>query len=153
MSETLEERLRRLAEEDNATMCKVFPGDVVEYLDKRDETITLLNSRITELEADLENDRVQLALNNRVLEARAMRIIEFSNNEDYLNGRIAELKALITWQPIETAPTDGTDVLVTSTDGAWVLIGYCRGGSWMYGEERDISPTHWMPLPEPPEKK
>lgn len=42
MSETLEQRLRRLAKEDNATLCQVYPGDVVELLDARDFDIYML---------------------------------------------------------------------------------------------------------------
>ena len=84
------------------------------------------------------------------------------------------------WQPIETAPKDGTAVLLfggqpdrhsdytcgycddaldlpskcvvawwEAYDGA---LGYWRCGSYdngVYGEWED--PTHWMPLPEPPQ--
>jgi hypothetical protein len=69
------------------------------------------------------------------------------------------------WQPIETAPRDGTSVLLFATQnphdmvdykGAQVLSGYwcqldeawCSTGSTWTGPFYD--PTHWMPLPEPP---
>lgn len=69
----------------------------------------------------------------------------------------------MTWQPIETAPKDGT----------WLLLGqfsdsdtddYCHGvahwhdGGWTDGYQPDwywrgaFEPTHWQPLPEPPEQ-
>lgn len=62
------------------------------------------------------------------------------------------------WQPIETAPRDGTPVLVT--DGEVVLMReWLDGGTpdligW-HGEDgfmvdSDDPPTHWMPLPAPP---
>ena len=44
MSETLEERLRRNAKHDDATLCKVYPGDVVELLDARDAEIAQLRA-------------------------------------------------------------------------------------------------------------
>lgn len=62
------------------------------------------------------------------------------------------------WQPIESAPKDGTLVLCAA--GAlmascmyrshmtpnWVLPGQ-NGWIWPFGKE---DPTHWMPLPAPP---
>ncbi len=81
---------------------------------------------------------------------------------------------MTSWQPIETAPKDGTEILAT-----WSGDLYGGGLYWKYavvqwgndmghGKEKDkewllaeigphaISeipsgdPTHWMPLPEPP---
>ena len=60
------------------------------------------------------------------------------------------------WQPIETAPKDGTQVLVFRR-AAPVKRMYgidCRhpsqyGGAWVYSRQRE-QPTHWMPLPSPP---
>lgn len=69
------------------------------------------------------------------------------------------------WQPIETAPKDGRDILV------WMPLGDGRGNPtvavvdwyvangeshWRIAEgvfgplALDFPPTHWMPLPEPP---
>lgn len=65
------------------------------------------------------------------------------------------------WQPIETAPRDGTQILV----GVWVA-GYFKGSEsrwscWTIGQhgsgdfgcdgEWGDEPTHWMPLPPPPD--
>lgn len=82
------------------------------------------------------------------------------------------------WQPIETAPRDGTRVIVTPGDAMDATIGWYEGrkgvsftsrgpiefSGWVsleqwcgmeYGdcisEHLDIWPTHWMPLPEPPD--
>jgi hypothetical protein len=60
------------------------------------------------------------------------------------------------WQPIETAPKDGTPVLVF-VPKAWgkhdeIHVGKQRR-FWVVGNQFyfDIgNPTHWMPLPEPP---
>ncbi|WP_201838859.1 DUF551 domain-containing protein [Microvirga zambiensis] len=78
------------------------------------------------------------------------------------------------WQLIETAPKDGTRVLVYLPDGkqavAWwelefepILWDQSREdskyrsawtdgtmASWACEEMRELNPTHWMPLPEPP---
>ena len=64
------------------------------------------------------------------------------------------------WQPIDTAPRDGTRVLLTIQYGVRqrLEIGYWgRGlsretGSWRFHRvHNDDRPTHWMPLPAPPE--
>lgn len=63
------------------------------------------------------------------------------------------------WQPIETAPMDGTPIL--GFDGSnMTTIYYWKGrifpGEWslcapgLYAEDDEYLPTHWMPLPEPP---
>lgn len=60
------------------------------------------------------------------------------------------------WQPIETAPKDGADVLVYG-EGSYAVASW-NGEEWrdmgdigwagMYGDGNQ--PTHWMPLPEAP---
>lgn len=76
------------------------------------------------------------------------------------------------WQPIETAPRDGTDIIILVDNMA--IQGYFhtpkdipvhatwirRDGRWEYitleshgcgcCSSYDPPPTHWMPLPEPP---
>lgn len=61
------------------------------------------------------------------------------------------------WQPIETAPKDGTVFIAASTlaDGAsWVFGTASWRNSWPHGfvERGTLATgwTHWMPLPEPP---
>jgi hypothetical protein len=60
------------------------------------------------------------------------------------------------WQPIETAPKDGTHILFWDGDGMSVC--YWVGRRWdlvqtgAYAEDADCWPTHWMPLPEPPKE-
>jgi len=64
------------------------------------------------------------------------------------------------WQPIETAPKDGTRFLAYE-DGnhyalEWCPDMPCGGGYWASycGQYVTMSPepTHWMPLPAPPSR-
>lgn len=64
------------------------------------------------------------------------------------------------WQPIETAPKDGTRVLLwvpPMIAGNVELSGYATAGRWdSLGWHSGITtlacqPTLWMPLPRPPE--
>ncbi len=65
------------------------------------------------------------------------------------------------WQPIETAPKDGTGVLlcISIGDGHHVqYTGSYHDGHWWVtnfsgGDEYWYTPTDWMPLPEPPQKR
>ena len=71
---------------------------------------------------------------------------------------------VLAWQPIETAPRDGTEVIVCKRfeglnpndlrkpqhDMAVVMW---DGSCWTIDSEFPFyfdDPTHWMPLPEPP---
>ena len=73
------------------------------------------------------------------------------------------------WRPIETAPKDGTRVLVAGDDDGgrvaggvvearWFRQPQHRMEGWLAFFNEDpafdpgcfISPTHWMPLPAPP---
>jgi hypothetical protein len=81
------------------------------------------------------------------------------------------------WQPIETAPKDGTLILLHRSDGSispfeddTVVVGKWIAGPWQDGSESKfifgshyyidednrkttfhiVTATHWMPLPEPP---
>ena len=63
------------------------------------------------------------------------------------------------WQPIETAPKDGTFILVATASGivgeAWR---YADDGRHYWAQEHPsdyanngpLTATHWMPLPAPP---
>ena len=70
------------------------------------------------------------------------------------------------WQPIDTAPRDGTAVdlwginhLTWDKRGtrrvnvSWGPVRDWMGGErddWQHGLGEDFEPTHWMPLPAPP---
>lgn len=57
------------------------------------------------------------------------------------------------WQLIETAPKDGSDVLLSSPH--WhgdVVVGCWSFEGWRDRDDSDkLEPTHWMPLPAAPE--
>lgn len=63
------------------------------------------------------------------------------------------------WQPIESAPKDGTKILLLLKDSDVPHSGYYKiRYSWRIAwDDYDLSdndgPTHWMPLPEPPIKE
>ena len=62
------------------------------------------------------------------------------------------------WQPIETAPRDGTEVIVFTGGGVVTAWHSVNTGMWPHdceftedGEACNVGlPTHWMPLPAPP---
>jgi len=62
------------------------------------------------------------------------------------------------WQPIETAPRGWEDIILfdPNANGREVCAGYFSekdGGKncWMSADGYQVRPTHWMPLPEPPQ--
>jgi len=65
------------------------------------------------------------------------------------------------WQPIETAPKDGTRILAYGVCGYEDVAGIAtvkwHRGSWVCDpneateyDYEECKITHWMPLPEPP---
>lgn len=75
------------------------------------------------------------------------------------------------WQPIETAPKDDTFVLLATPTSRVALYGFWDGKQYNFCDEPEWSeamqedyflmnswregrgPTHWMPLPSPPQEK
>ena len=65
------------------------------------------------------------------------------------------------WQPIETSPKDGTQIIAWCADGQAAIAEYYAAPDgfcgWEIGHSSDgrrmilsVAVTHWMPLPEPP---
>ena len=57
------------------------------------------------------------------------------------------------WQPMSTAPRDGTSVLVRTKDGR-IYQADCFDNRWWpldVGLRLFDEPPHWMPLPEAPQ--
>jgi hypothetical protein len=88
------------------------------------------------------------------------------------DAEIERLKRVTEWQPIETAPKDGTEVIVSdgrdvftaryrlsncANDEPFFAVSgdgdfFNRGTDWNF--EPDYRwPTHWMPLPDAPNTK
>ena len=67
------------------------------------------------------------------------------------------------WMNIETAPKDGTRILLTSyksfsSDCPSIIDDYwyqdrVQEGFDHWDELFDFPPTHWMPMPKPPKRK
>lgn len=72
------------------------------------------------------------------------------------NAALTSLQlANVQWLPIESAPKDGTYILIYSKDDAWgePCMATCKweNGWWEPIDSNPIhDPTHWMPLPNPP---
>jgi hypothetical protein len=73
----------------------------------------------------------------------------------------AEKKTLtMEWQPIETAPKDGTRLLGYDVESSDMAVVYWCEKPWTrewrlvvcggWAEDDEWEPTHWMPLPDPP---
>ena len=74
-------------------------------------------------------------------------------------GTKAPQLAVPAWMPIETAPKDGQCLLWVDTDDGGEVMTLLRdsNGCWLYegkpvySASFYIEPTHWMPLPQPPQ--
>jgi hypothetical protein len=82
----------------------------------------------------------------------------FERNDDCYERQIAALQAELAkrqWQPIETAPKDGTDILVWDGRERFVVFYYRGASHWLMNCGStciEINPTHWQPIPEPPKE-
>lgn len=78
-----------------------------------------------------------------------------------INEEVSE--GLGAWRPIETAPRDGTMILVNDTTEGWtpwVAASYWDGVEWAGWAYDDLTsqdsnplgphPTHWLPVPPLP---
>jgi hypothetical protein len=69
-----------------------------------------------------------------------------------LDGRIS----IVGWQPIETAPKDGTEILAVWCGKLMLALWNTEANNWQEYSNGDFDTggelTHWMPLPEPPKE-
>ena len=73
------------------------------------------------------------------------------------DAEIAALRAAREWRPIESAPRDGTRVLLwiaVSGTAPWAETAEFDGDEWWRNDGDEIcgenSPTHWQPVPPAP---
>lgn len=67
---------------------------------------------------------------------------------------ILKLREQTTWRTIESAPkvvSPDAEILVWDDHCIWTA--WWNGMCWLAEESVVITPTHWMPLPQPPEAK
>ena len=118
-----------------------------------------------------QNEATCIALNDMLKDAQK-EIVRLREENKRLKSNPTQ--SLSSWQPIATAPKDGTHVLLSYpgriTYGYWLvlevgkLVGDCGGvcrcpeydeapDPFWYSEDGGFTeehpPTHWMPLPEP----
>lgn len=83
-------------------------------------------------------------------------------------AEVERLRAAQAWRPIETAPKDGTEIILFAIEegfedegpsvwiGSWSTTAW-YGPAWTAYEHRSeteyLTPTHWLPLPSPPSAK
>lgn len=81
-------------------------------------------------------------------------VLENASTEEIVFGRY--------WREIETAPKDGTHLLLGSEPDQWVGEGYYEadgdrgwyqaGSHWTDPHDGSMNPTHWQPMPGPPQR-
>ena len=101
-------------------------------------------SRLVRLDLELEIDDLkdQLAKANQLWQIAQGRC-------DGLEEKLAKAEQRAEWQPIETAPKDGRELILLLTPSNWPQVAYSNTW-WQGGFSVENKPTHWMPLPKAP---
>lgn len=106
------------------------------------------------LRRDNVGDDVQAMINAvNVMESQSVLITKLQQELAEANDAMSQAQ----WQPIESAPKDGTIVLLCA-DVPWLIrMGYFEPDDRWYsipqGSMENDQPTHWMPLPSPPQEQ
>ena len=95
----------------------------------------------------------------RLIRIFAVAVREFEETSAH-SSNVPRREKMAEWMPIETAPKDGTMILLyrdgDHADGHWMgdarfqIWGNRRRG-WSYPDW--CAPTHWQPLPSPPDSQ
>lgn len=67
-----------------------------------------------------------------------------------LFAKVHRLEQKLTWKPIDTAPGDGTEVIIYSRGRQMVACWDADHEWWWDGHNSMRDPTHWLPRPEDP---
>lgn len=143
----------------DACIAKWYREDLAKYAVHLDDIKKALqnNAQGVDVEA-LKKKVTQYFYPN--MDSKIEAFVKIKNTIDYLHQQ-GHLRAIPEWQPIETAPKDGADVLLywqytyhgdkDITHG--IELGFYGDGQWDCGEPiSDAIITHWMPLPAAPKK-
>lgn len=159
---SLEEEIKRLTKERDAARKGLFhrltgwdkdgqtPDQILDELQQLRNTVALLRSK-PEVEALAKG--LQDFAYGRVKSLTEIDAIERAERAE----AALQSRASHDWQPIETAPKDGSVILLCK-DGSYIQSGsWNRGGAFHmphWSTQANLfDPTHWMPLPSPPSIK
>ena len=69
-----------------------------------------------------------------------------------MHAEALEIELAARWQPIDTAPRDGTNILTWDGHSISIACWLDIMGDWWGDDDCALcsTPTHWMPLPQPP---
>ena len=68
----------------------------------------------------------------------------------FRDGQAAQAAVATGWMPIETAPKDGTLILIREQRCSGLAVMYLHGWKYESGNICYLEPTHWRPLPPAP---
>ena len=118
-----------------------------------------LRAEVERLKAEREIDDIDRETGRRWRENSSLEEW-FQITAEEINRLQAELDAATKWRPIETAPRDGTDMIIRDDIRAfvarWSNYGLADSKGWLVdewasGDYNDWmlveNPTHWLPLP------
>lgn len=120
--------------------------DLLGVLTQIDNMCTLMRDQ-KQLIAELEAENTRLCANIERLTANPA---DYRYWEGRYRDAAAELEASLTWQPISTAPKDGTIAVLVWTGYSAYVAHWLNDDRWIPDGMHSIVPTHWMKLPEPP---
>jgi len=134
------------SEENTKDKIKNHVFDKTKYVD--------MTTRATDREKELETRLRELEMadlgNNITFKSMDIALSHIEAENIVLKKELEELRKANGWQPIETAPRDGTHIITgKATDhGVQFRRNHIYSGHFVH----DFDDTHWMPLPTAPKK-